>query len=125
MNHLVIHGISLLGSMFCCSLQSMFDTIWAPKMKKPETVLGEGIHTIPKLFLFWDMSHLFIWNPMKWLIMNRMRFMMAPHLFIALFVENNVTAMFKSLNHIYLYTYMYILYYMYILIHIDSIYGEY
>ena len=34
----------------------MFDTIWAPKMKKPETVLGEGIHTIPKLFLFWDMS---------------------------------------------------------------------
>lgn len=57
--------------------------------------------------------------------MNRMRFMMAPHLFIALFVEKNVIAMFKSLNHIYLYTYMYILYYMYILIHIDSRYGEY
>ena len=49
------------------------------KNEKPEAVLGEGIHTIPKLFLFWDMSHLFIWNRMKWLIMNRMRFMKMAH----------------------------------------------
>lgn len=45
--------------------------------------------------------------------------MMAPHLFIALFVEKSVIVMFKSLNHIYLYTYMYILLYVYILVHID------